>query len=210
MLISGEEELAEFREQWTGESTLKRLKELGNRLSYCAAIGVGKSCNIDNTIEAAIHSGQFDLVISLSPTRRVLEERRWIVNSPKGIRIANLRPRPGSLCGKERDFLWQEYERSSMGQLGRLEICHFCPNHCGCFWPKQYGKALRGVQVIFATQAHLERSPIFITQLQNWTRAERILVLLDEDHFVMRDFRRVISKVHLQRFVEALQNAIPK
>jgi hypothetical protein len=204
-IIRGEEQLAKFRQGWTGESTLKRLEELGPRLSYSVPIGVGKSRNVDDTIEAAICSGQFDLAISLLPTRQVLEERRWMVNPPDGIRIANLRPRPHALCGNRRDVLWQQFECASMGLLGRIEICRQCSNRSGCFWPKQYGKRLRGVQVIFATQAHLERSPNFITQVQNWTLAERILVLLDEDHFVMKDFRHVISRPDLQRFVEALQ-----
>ena len=73
--ISGPEELATFRGCWDGKRMLDLLQQHNGRLRIDWAVGVGKSHNIDLTIEEAVASKQYDLVIALFPTRRIIEER---------------------------------------------------------------------------------------------------------------------------------------
>lgn len=205
ILVSGDEELRAFREAWTGTRILELLGEYGGRMRIDWAVGVGKSTSIDQTIEAAVRGGRYDLVLALFPTRRVIDERAWIKERPRGVKVVNLRPRPRKHCGKERDKAWQDFERRELGALGRITICGACPRRSGCFWPRQYGKHLCSARVIFGTQAHLERAPSFILQIASWTRADRILVLLDEANFIMKSYGRRIRHEDLVRFVEVLE-----
>ena len=202
-LIKGEQALRSFRQDWTREKTLKLIQDCKG-LIINWAVGVGKSTNIDSTIEAAVHSGIYDLVIALLPTRQVINERAWIQRPPPGIQIANLKPRPRDLCG-DRDIEWRRFEANNLGALGRIDICASCPALRRCKWPRQYGRKLQGAQVIFATQAHLERSPTFITQLAQWTGAKRPLVLLDEVQFSATSSRRSILRSKLLHFVRVLK-----
>jgi hypothetical protein len=68
---------------------------------------------------------------------------------------------------------------------------------------------LKGVQVVFGTQAHLERSPNFINQITQWSEAKRILVMLDETNFIMKPFRRHFTKKHLNLFLDVLNRLNP-
>ena len=102
-LIRAPEGLAEFRKHWTGERMLDLIKEQNGRLRVDWAVGVGKSYSIDLTIEAAIRSDRYDLVVALFPTRRIIEERRWIKDPPADVPIVNLRPRPSKRCGTNLD-----------------------------------------------------------------------------------------------------------
>jgi hypothetical protein len=201
--INSPEKLRKFRRHWSGERILKLLESSGGRLGVGWEIGVGKSYNIDDVIQLAIKKGRYDLVVSLSPTRQLIRERRWVENPPAGIKIVNLRPRPKKKCGRKRNRKWRKFEKMGLGLLGRQEICDKCPV-VKCFWPDQYGKALRDARVIYATQAHLERSPFSIEQLKNWSRAESILVLIDEVDFVCKPLRRDILFRDIERFNETL------
>lgn len=100
-VISGPEELAAFRQRWDGERILDLLSEHNGRLRVGWAVGVGKSHNIDLVIEEAIFSERYDLVLVFCPTRRIIEERKWIRQPPKGINLVNLKPRPAHACGAE-------------------------------------------------------------------------------------------------------------
>lgn len=187
------------------------MKSLGGPLLISWPIGVGKSHNIDDVTEVAIDQGEYDLVLVLLPTRRLIRERRWVKHPPEDVPIAILRPRPQKDCGRELNQLWQGYETRGLGLLGREEICKArCPSYSTCFWPQQYGKALAGMRVIYATQAHLERAPDFIAQIQSWTGAERMLVLLDENNFVAKSFRHQITRDELERFVAAMKGLASK
>ena len=164
-VINGPEELTVFRNYWDGEKMLALLGQHHGRLRVDWAVGVGKSHNIDLTIEEAIVSEQYDLVIALFPTRQILEERRWVINPPEGISVVNLKPRISSNCGADMDKRWEIFEKNGLGALGRIELCGHCLLKSQCSWPEQFGKSLKGTQVIFGTQAHLERSPEFLDQL---------------------------------------------
>src|SRR5207244_6960962 len=127
---------------------------------------------------------------------------------PDDVPIVNLRPRAGQRCG-DLDAIWKHFETSDLGALGRVILCGRCPRRPGCFWPRQYGKRLRGSRVVFATQAHFERSPNFVAQVGQWTGAKKILTILDESKFLMTCFQRRISRFHLERFIDVLERLNP-
>ena len=209
-VISGPKELAAFRSDWGGKKMLRLLQQHNGRLRVDWAVGVGKSHNIDLVIEEASLSGQYDLVIALFPTRQIIDERRWIQNPPEDIRLVNLKPRPGNNCGTNMNHRWQVFEKNGLGALGRVELCEHCLFQPDCTWPKQFGKSLRGVQVIFGAQAHLERSPYFLDQLTIWAQAEKVLVILDEANFIMKPFKRRLSYQQLKKFVAVLEKIDPR
>ena len=111
-VISGPKELAEFRNHWDGDRMLELVRKHGGRLRVDWAVGVGKSHNIDLTIEAAINTCQYDLVVALLPTRQIINERKWIIDPPPVLRIVNLEPRPTARCGSERDRTWKKFEKN--------------------------------------------------------------------------------------------------
>jgi hypothetical protein len=184
---------------------LKLIQKHDGRLRIDWEIGVGKSYCLDQTIESSIRSGLYDLVVALFPIRQIIDERQWILNPPEDMRIVNLKPRARSKCGPTNDQLWKKFEKNGLGALGRIELCGHCILSGECHWPRQFGKQLEGVQVIFGTQSHLERSPSFIDQLMLWTGTERVLILLDEVNFITKSFHRRICRKALELFVEVLR-----
>ena len=203
-VISGPKNLASFRSRWGGKRMLELLTQHSGRLRVDWAVGVGKSHNIDLVIEEAVSSEKYDLVIALFPTRQIINERKWVESPPNGIHLVNLRPRPANSCGKDMDRRWQVFEKNGLGALGRVELCGHCLLRHGCFWPSQFGKSLQGTQVIYAAQAHLERSPYFLDQLVQWTGGKKVLVILDEANFIMKPFQRRIERGQLRVFVDVL------
>lgn len=208
-VIKGPEELAAFRSHWDGKRMLELLAQHNGRLRVDWAVGVGKSCNIDMTIEEAVLSEQYDLVIALFPTRQIIEERKWVMNPPMDRHIVNLKPRPAGSCGAGMNRRWQVFEKNGLGALGRIELCGHCLLRPECSWPNQFGKSLKGTHVIFGAQAHLERSPYFLDQLSQWTEAERVLVILDEANFIMKPFQRRIIHERLRVFIDVLGALTP-
>ncbi len=209
-VISGPKELTAFRNHWDGRRILDLLHQYKGRLRIDWAVGVGKSFNIDSVIEEAVVSERYDLVIALFPTRRIIEEREWVTNPPVGIKLVNLIPRPIVSCGADMNIRWQVFEKNGLGVLGRIELCGHCLFQSECLWPNQYGKSMEGAQVIFGAQAHLERSPYFLGQLAQWTKAEKVLVVLDEANFIMKPFQRRINLEKLKMFVEVLNMIHPR
>jgi hypothetical protein len=204
LIRSNTGELNTFRGRLSGESILSLLTSHGGGILVDVAVGVGKSTSVDSTTEQAVRSGKYDLVIVLCPTRRVLKERRFVKRPPSDVDVRVLRPRPKSRCGSL-DEAWQKLERQGLGMVGRVELCGTCPVRQGCFWPRQYGSAMRGAKVIFGTQAHLERDPTFIRQLIAWSGAKKPLVILDENDVVLTSYERVIRRPDLQLFHEVLK-----
>mgnify|MGYP001403361078 CR=1 FL=1 len=205
VLINGHKQLSYFRASWTGEKMLELLSKNEGRLRIDWPIGVGKSHSIDKIIETAITTDRYDFVIALFPTRQIIKERTWITAPPLKIKIINLKPRPYKKCGPEGNASWKAFEKNNLGALGRIELCGSCQKRNNCYWPKQYGKSLRGTKVVLGTQAHLERSPDFILQLTQWAKAKRVLVILDEANFVMKTFQRRIERRQIIFFIEVLK-----
>jgi hypothetical protein len=144
--IRGVNGLRAFRHRWNGSQILNLLKEYG-RIFINWLIGVGKSHNIDEVIEEAVRHGPYDVLVALFPTRRLIRERRWVKNPPKGVTIAILKPRPQKACGRQLNREWRSYERKGLGLLGRDDLCKArCHNYAACFWPQQYGKGLSNLR----------------------------------------------------------------
>jgi len=204
--IENEEQLRAFRETWSGQRMLELLKESNGQMLVNWSIGVGKSVNIDDVIEAAVSSAAYDLVVALFPTRRIIEERRWVKNPPPGIKVINLRPRPRKKCG-DKDEAWQRYEAADLGLLGRIQICGMCKHRSKCLWPDQYGGTLEGAKVIFAAQSHLSRSPSFLRNVIRWAGATRVLIVLDEVNVIASSYQKSIAVEDLSRFVDVLMTA---
>jgi hypothetical protein len=201
--IDTSKDLNIFRQQNSGSKVLELLSDHEGRLLIEWQIGVGKSFNIDDTIYQAIHNSIYDLVIVLAPTRRIINERKWVSSPPSDIVVKNLLPRPSKLCS-ELDEQWSTYENHNLGSLARKKLCGDCLNKSACTWIGQFGKGLAGAQVIFATQAYLERSPYFISQLKRWAGSERALTILDEANFTIKTTVRTIDKAQLDFLKEEL------
>ncbi|MFA0626828.1 helix-turn-helix domain-containing protein [Vibrio sp. 10N.222.49.A3] len=207
-LISGAKRLADFRKE----------NDAGVILQHCYnhqhvvirwQVGVGKSYNMDLVIETAIRQEKYDLVLVMAPTRKIIDERKFIQKPPKDIEVINIRPRPANLCGEERSKAWQAYEARNLGHLGKRHCCELCPKRAECFWPSQYGKDLQNKQVAFATQAHLEHNPYFITHVKQQAKAERVLVIFDEANVSLANYSRTLSPTSIQQLIEATdQSAI--
>jgi len=218
VLISTEGDLAVFRQQLSGSATLARLAAVGvvdasdgttNRHEFVQTPpGTGKSTAIDEVSVTAVRSGAYDLVVILSPTRDVVAERKVVHTPPNGIRVQVLRARPSEACGTSADRLWKDYERRGLGATGRAQICGACPHSATCPWPTQLGAALQGAQLVVCTSAYLANDPFFLSRLKTWTRANRMLVLVDEDDVAMTPFRRVISREHLQQHIRVLEHLL--
>jgi len=119
--------------------------------------------------------------------------------------VVNLKPRPTDWCGRKINRQWQKFEKTGLGTLGRIELCSQCHAKSKCAWPNQFGKSLKGAQVIFGTQAHLERSPNFLEQIALWVGSKNALVILDEANFIMKPFERRIVKEQLLVFLKVLE-----
>ena len=198
--------LDEFRKIFLNSDFL--LKELSTRshLVVSLPVGVGKSCCQDTIIQLAIDQNEYDLVLSLSPTRNIINEREAVKSPIEGIKIINLEPRPRLKCGIDNDRWWASHEVNHRGILGKHEICSACEHYSTCFWPYQYGINLQGCGLIFATQTHLERDSFFLLKLLQSTGATKILILMDESNCIMKPSRRKLSPDVLEDFVDTLQN----
>lgn len=193
-VINDQKSLDAFRAQWTAPEIFKFMK--GHPLLYVNwAVGVGKSHLMDDLIEDAVTNRDYDLIVAMVPTRKVLDERRWIKNPPSGIKIINLQPRPSDQCAPTLDALLRGFEQRGMMLLGRHEVCgKLCQNKTSCSWLGQYGsKNMAGAQVVFGTQAHLQRDPLFVHRLKSWTGAEKPLLLLDEANFLSQSRKVVVT-----------------
>jgi hypothetical protein len=193
-----------FRDSWGGQQMIDLLGKNGSCMLVNWPVGVGKSRNIDDVVGAAFNGGVYDVVVVLAPTKQIINERRYVRDPPADIRLVVLKPRPAERCGESRDAQWNIYESRGLGLLGRQQICGNCPHNNHCFWPSQYGKKLKGVQLVFATQAQLECNPSFLQQLQHWTGAERMLTILDEDNVILKCFRYRVNRDDLIMFNEVL------
>jgi hypothetical protein len=202
-VIRGEQALAEFRQGLTGRRGLDLLAQSNGRVLVQLPVGIGKSWWLDEITIAAL--GVYALVLIFCPTRRLIEERRPLIEPPRHLKIVKLRRRPSKRCGPARDHAWKAYETRNLGALGRAEICDSCPLRRGCFWPDQYGEGLEGARLIYATQTHLDRAPGFIETLRDRAGAATSLALIDESNAIATPARSVITSDDLLRFHETLE-----
>lgn len=201
-LVQGEQALAEFRRRLTGPLALDMLREGGGRVLARLPVGAGKTRWLREIAAHALRESAADLVVVLAPRWDLLRE----IHSglPPGLSPLLLRPRPRKRCGAL-DEPWREYERAACGALGREQLCSGCPRRDGCSWPGQYGKGLKGVRLVLATQTHLEVNPHFVRHLRLQAQARKPLVLIDEANLFLRPMAREVAPVELDIFIEALE-----
>lgn len=205
-VVVSEGELQRFRDYWTGQRLLDAVEPGGPAVGIDWPVGVGKSTACDAVTREALDSGRYPLAIVLAPTHLVLNERELVKTPSPAISTTVLRPRPQSLCGPSRDREWRTLETTGCATLGRRVLCGSCPHRAVCFWPGQYTRErLESVQVIFGTHAQLLRASDFVEQMRQSTGAERVLLVLDEDHAAMTNYRRVLDRGDLDRFADVLR-----
>ena len=205
VVVSGDKALVEFRQGLTGPYAFEQLDQAGGRLLIQLPVGVGKSQWLTRIIEHNTGPDpRYDLVIVLFPRWDILQEVE--AKLPLGLDYVVLRPRPRRQCGALNQE-WQGYEQAGCGLLGRKNLCGQCPRRRTCYWPKQYGKALKGVRLILTVQHHIELDPQFIRRLQHNTGAQKPLVLLDESALLLKDREQVIKQPDLYQFIAAIEQA---
>ncbi len=205
IFVRGEVELSTFRRENAGSEILALLKR--NNVLINWPVGVGKSHNLDDVIDAAVGGDDYDTVVALLPTREVINERRLIKSpSANGRKVIDLKPRPSELCGPTNDRQWCHFETRGLGQLARESICKHCTNNEQCFWINQYGKALVGADVIYAAQSHLKNDPDFIRRITEQCGASRPLVIFDEAVVSLTAFGRTVSHNELSQFKQLIQD----
>jgi len=207
ILISDPISLDRFRRENTGSKLLEIHPGEGEILLDSSAPGAGKSTRGDQAMVAAIRSYEFDLVVYLTQLRQVIAERPLVKTPQADINVLNLQPRPQSQCGEINNQLWLPLERRGLSLLGKVDICSNCENGSECDWPSQYSDGLKGRQVIFGTQSHLSRDPNFLGHIIQVTKAQNVLLILDEIDFAIATFRRSILPQELYNFIGALNEA---
>src|SRR5262249_26985000 len=105
LLISGDDSLSAFREMLTVQRAVELLLDAKGRRLVQLPVGVGKSRWLDEITLTAFH--EYDLMIVLCPTRRLIDERGPLAQPPTGLKVVNIRPRPANQCGAGRDLEWK-------------------------------------------------------------------------------------------------------
>jgi hypothetical protein len=203
-VIDDELALAAFRDSPFSAGALAPIIQAHSVTLIDVPVGVGKSALLDNLVDHFEVTHTYDLIIVLSALTATLSERRLVRNPRTDVR--RLRPRPRADCGPL-DAAWRAHERNGTTAYAREHLCRSCPHFGGCFWPGQYGTALKGIKVIFATHQHLLISSRFLLHLRSMTGAERLLLLLDEAHVLAAPFRTTLAPAVLERFVAAVRRA---
>jgi hypothetical protein len=204
ILINDEQSLAEFRATRFLASAIAPIIMGSDITLINTPIGTGKSFLLDNLLEYFSANPIFDLIVVLAALTANLLERRLVRHPTQEVR--RLRPRPSVDCGPL-DPDWRSHERGGTTAFAKHSLCRSCPHFGGCFWPTQYGKALKGARIIFGTHQHLLNNPHFLWHLQSMTEAESMLLLLDEADVLASPFRTTLTRQVLSLFMEAVSQA---
>lgn len=187
-----------------------------------AAPGVGKSHRIDDLLDHREIFRCFHLVIYMSPSWNIINERlaRWQQGHGTGpdaasgarrrsvqtilVKALVLRPRPSARCGAL-DLAWRELESAGCGALGKATLCAKCPNLPGCDWPERLSESnLAGVRMVFMTEQQLVINRGLIRLLKQRIGADRVLVIADEARLVDTSFVVASTRPELVAFANAL------
>ena len=197
--------LKQFRGAWSGSAVLGLLPQCRGRLLVSWPVGVGKSFNIDQAIDATVKGDEYDLVIALFPTNQVIAERTIIRKPDPAVKLVHLSARPNGKCGSL-DIDWSSMESRNLSLLGKTEICEQCPNTSGCFWPEQFSEDnLEGAQVVIAAHAQLKINPFFVDLIAERAGAAKVLVIIDEGSFTTISFRQTVKSIDLIRLTETVE-----
>jgi hypothetical protein len=207
-VIVTEHELQSFRDQELSPAALLDHVEQNVRVLIKIPVGVGKSSAADALLRDPRTHDRFDLVVYSAPTRNVLNERPIAagVERPPVAHIV-LHPRPVENCGVY-DADWSRLERRGCSALGKATLCKPCQRGVvasnRCPWPDQF-KSLRGVRLVFATEANFLVNRSLLSFLLSRTGAKRPLVILDEAKLLDANFEICISMEELERFRDVLR-----
>ncbi len=156
IIVDDEDSLRAFRADWLAPSVMLEALNREPVVLINLPVGVGKSHLLDDLLDHLRISPQFDVVIVLAEQTDSLMERRLLQNPPQD--VLRLRPRPREDCGAL-DSLWCRFEQSGCTAYAKEILCKGCSNYPCCFWPGQYGEALRGSRILFGTHAQLRINP---------------------------------------------------
>jgi hypothetical protein len=201
-VIDNEQALAEFRATRFSAGALAPAVLAHPVTLVSAAIGMGKSTLLDDLVDLFRAQGAFDLIVVLVALTANLRERRLLRQPDPAVLC--LRPRPRANCGPL-DAAWRLHERQGTTAFAKEHLCRSCPKFAGCFWPRQYGEALRGAQVVLGTHQHLLVNSRFLVHLRALTGARRVLLLLDEAGALAAPFRVRLAADVLARFIRAVR-----
>ena len=201
--INDAQSLAEFRATRFPASAIAPIIMANDITLINTPIGTGKSFLLDNLLEY-LSANLSELIVVLASLTANLQERRLVRHPTQEVR--RLRPRPSVDCGPL-DPDWRSHERGGTTAFAKHSLCRSCPHFGGCFWPAQYGKALKGARIIFGTHQHLLNNPHFLWHLQSMTEAESMLLLLDEADVLASPFRTTLTRLVLASFMEAVRQA---
>jgi hypothetical protein len=196
--------LAEFRATRFSAGALAPVIAAGPITLINSPIGTGKSTLLDSLLDHFATIASFDLIVVLAALTANVMERRLVRNPTPEVR--RLRPRPRSDCGPL-DPAWRVHERGGTTAFAKHNLCRSCPQFGGCFWPDQYGTALKGARIIFGTHQHLLINPRFLLHLRSMTGAEGVLLMLDEADVLAAPFRTTLTIEILARFIAAVRSA---
>ena len=197
-VLIGSPTLKWFRNNWTAKVALELITGYYKVLVNVPP-GYGKTYSIKNLIPMALSKGGFDLVQVYAPTHKVIKELRLSKIQSNGRRIVILKPRPEEKCGSLNKE-WDKLAPKGLGLLGKERICKTkCTHYCECFWPNQYGRQLKGADIVIGTQFHLKRDPIFIQRVNHWVGAKKCLTIFDEANFVLTSQEKFISMANIKR-----------
>jgi hypothetical protein len=202
--IDNEQALAEYRATWFSAGALAPAILARPVTLVSAAIGMGKSVLLDDLVDLFLARDEFDLIVVLVALTANLQERRLLQGPAPG--VLRLRPRRRGDCGPL-DAAWQLHERQGTTAFAKEHLCRSCPRFADCFWPGQYGEALRGVRVVYGTHQHLLVNSRFLLHLRALTGARRVLLLLDEAGVLAAPFRVRLAPDALARFARAVRRA---
>ena len=202
--IDSEEALAEFRSTLFSANTLAPVIDANPATLINAPTGIGKSWLIDDLIDRYVSNSTYDLTLVLAGLTASLVERRLVRHPAPG--VVRLRPRPRADCGPL-DASWREHEQRGTTTWAKRNLCPHCVHYRGCFWPPQYGSGLRHARVVFGTHQHLVNNRRFLSHLRAITRADSILLLIDEADFLEESVRVRLAQSDLKAFLSAIEKA---
>ena len=193
-----------FREYWTPDVALGWIMKF-KKVLVNVPPGYGKTYSIKKLIIEAITKGGFDLIQVYVPTHQVRKELKLEKLPSNQFKIAILRPRPKKKCGSLNDE-WKDFELNHLVSYGKETICEKCPHSNECFWPRQYGRRLKGADIVIGTQSHLERDPNFIQRINHWVGSRRSLTIFDEADFVMASQERSLTDYNIRILTKVLRH----
>lgn len=202
--VIDERRLPEFRAARLAPGTvLDQLPGPDGVLLFNDPPGVGKTTLGKALIPSAL-AADHNLVIFVAPTRALIAELPPALElGCKPEEVVVLERRPRERCGPL-DADWSTLETSGCAALAKATLCETCPHQETCQWPDQMEHVNSSTRLIVFTEQYLVLNPNLIPALVARTKADSVLVILDEALFLTQSLTRRITRCELERFRSAL------